>query len=261
VPRTWRSGSTTLSPSPSSSGRLADGRAQHRRGGVDRLGTRGRRDAPRRQAGDGGGQGRGPGRVELFSPLMLASVTDRLNLTRTCATRWSARAARLLPAARLHAERSHRRLRGAGALAASDPRPGTARQLHPARRGDRGDQCHRHLVLRTACAQAATWCRAGHPIFHGRQRVGPELGRSDLVDRIEAVLFESGLPRTGSSRDHRVHRAAQPVEALESSTSSAGPGSASPSTTSHRLLQPQQAGHLPGRPAQDRSLIPERHQA
>jgi EAL domain-containing protein (putative c-di-GMP-specific phosphodiesterase class I) len=72
-------------------------------------------------------------------------------------------------------------------------------------------------VLRTACAQAATWCKAGHPDFFMAVNVsGCELGRSDLVDRIEAVLFESGLPPDRLEVEiTESTAAAQPVEALE----------------------------------------------
>jgi diguanylate cyclase (GGDEF)-like protein/PAS domain S-box-containing protein len=50
-------------------------------------------------------------------------------------------------------------------------------------------------VLRTACAQVAAWRANGHPdLFVAANVSGRELGRGDLVDRIEAVVFESGLP-------------------------------------------------------------------
>jgi diguanylate cyclase (GGDEF)-like protein/PAS domain S-box-containing protein len=49
-------------------------------------------------------------------------------------------------------------------------------------------------VLRTACNQAAAWHRAGHrDLFVAVNVSGRELGRSDLVDRVEAAVFESGL--------------------------------------------------------------------
>ena len=72
-------------------------------------------------------------------------------------------------------------------------------------------------VLRTSCAQAAAWCEAGHPDFFVAVNVsGCELGRSDLVDRIEAVLFESGLPPDRLEVEiTESTAAAQPVEALE----------------------------------------------
>jgi EAL domain-containing protein (putative c-di-GMP-specific phosphodiesterase class I) len=72
-------------------------------------------------------------------------------------------------------------------------------------------------VLRTACTQAAAWCEAGHPDFFVAVNVsGRELGRSDLVDRIEGVLFESGLPPDRLEVEiTESTAAAQPAEALE----------------------------------------------
>ena len=50
-------------------------------------------------------------------------------------------------------------------------------------------------VLRNACGQAAAWRRAGRLDLHVAVNVsGRELGRADLVDRVEAALVESGLP-------------------------------------------------------------------
>jgi diguanylate cyclase (GGDEF)-like protein/PAS domain S-box-containing protein len=72
-------------------------------------------------------------------------------------------------------------------------------------------------VLRTACTQTAAWLAAGHPdLFVAVNVSGRELGRADLVDRVEGVVFESGLPP-----DHleieitETATAAQPTEALE----------------------------------------------
>jgi diguanylate cyclase (GGDEF)-like protein/PAS domain S-box-containing protein len=49
-------------------------------------------------------------------------------------------------------------------------------------------------VLRNACAQAAAWRRAGRLDLHVAVNVsGRELGRADLVDRVEAALVESDL--------------------------------------------------------------------
>jgi diguanylate cyclase (GGDEF)-like protein/PAS domain S-box-containing protein len=72
-------------------------------------------------------------------------------------------------------------------------------------------------VLRTACLQAAAWGEAGHPDFFVAVNVsGRELGRADLVDRIEAVLFESGLPPDRLEIEiTESTAAAQPAEALE----------------------------------------------
>ena len=49
-------------------------------------------------------------------------------------------------------------------------------------------------VLRTACTQAAAWHAAGHgDLFVAINVSGRELGRADLVDRVEAAMVESGL--------------------------------------------------------------------
>ena len=160
----------------------------------------------------------GRGRVELFSPLMLASVTDRLNLDQDL---------------RHAVERGELRVfyqplvsMQSGAIVGSEA---LVRWQHPTRGLVPPDSfiplaeeigaisVIDTWVLRTACAQAATWCRAGHPDFFMAVNVsGRELGRSDLVDRIEAVLFESGLPPDRLEVEiTESAAAAQPVEALE----------------------------------------------
>jgi diguanylate cyclase (GGDEF)-like protein/PAS domain S-box-containing protein len=160
----------------------------------------------------------GRGRVELFSPLMLASVTDRLNLDQDL---------------RHAVERGELRLfyqplvsMQSGAIVGSEA---LVRWQHPTRGLVPPDSfiplaeeigaisAIDTWVLRTACAQAATWCKAGHPDFFMAVNVsGCELGRSDLVDRIEAVLFESGLPPDRLEVEiTESTAAAQPVEALE----------------------------------------------
>ena len=160
----------------------------------------------------------GRGRVELFSPLMLASVTDRLNLDQDL---------------RHAVERGELRVfyqplvsMQSGAIVGSEA---LVRWQHPTRGLVPPDSfiplaeeigaisAIDTWVLRTACAQAATWCKAGHPDFFMAVNVsGRELGRSDLVDRIEAVLFESGLPPDRLEVEiTESTAAAQPVEALE----------------------------------------------
>jgi EAL domain-containing protein (putative c-di-GMP-specific phosphodiesterase class I) len=160
----------------------------------------------------------GRGRVELFSPLMLASVTDRLNLDQDL---------------RHAVERGELRLfyqplvsMQSGAIVGSEA---LVRWQHPTRGLVPPDSfiplaeeigmisAIDTWVLRTACAQAATWCKAGHPDFFMAVNVsGRELGRSDLVDRIEAVLFESGLhPGRLEVEITESAAAAQPIEALE----------------------------------------------
>ena len=160
----------------------------------------------------------GRGRVELFSPLMLASVTDRLSLDQDL---------------RHAVERGELRVfyqplvsMQSGAIVGSEA---LVRWQHPTRGLVPPDSfiplaeetgvisAIDTWVLRTACAQAAIWCKAGHPDFFMAVNVsGRELGRSDLVDRIEAVLFESGLPPNRLEVEITESTAvAQPVEALE----------------------------------------------
>ena len=61
-----------------------------------------------------------------------------------------------LPAAVRRRRRHADRLRGAGALAASDSRQRSAGRIHSAGRRDRADRAARPLVLRRACVEAAT---------------------------------------------------------------------------------------------------------
>jgi diguanylate cyclase (GGDEF)-like protein/PAS domain S-box-containing protein len=72
-------------------------------------------------------------------------------------------------------------------------------------------------VLRTACAQAEAWRASGNPeLFLAVNVSGRELGRGDLVDRIEAVVFESGLPAKHLEVEiTETAAAAQPAETLE----------------------------------------------
>ncbi len=72
-------------------------------------------------------------------------------------------------------------------------------------------------VLRNACAQAAAWRRAGRLDLHVAVNVsGRELGQADLVDRVEAVLFESGLSPDGLELEITESTAAvQALDALD----------------------------------------------
>jgi diguanylate cyclase (GGDEF)-like protein/PAS domain S-box-containing protein len=160
----------------------------------------------------------GRGRVELFSPPMLASVTDRLSLDQDLRHAVERGELRLFYQPLVSME--------SGAIVGSEA---LVRWQHPTRGLVPPDSfiplaeeigaisAIDTWVLRTACAQAATWCGAGHPDFFMAVNVsGCELGRSDLVDRIEAVLFESGLPpRRLEVEITESTAAAQPVEALE----------------------------------------------
>jgi diguanylate cyclase (GGDEF)-like protein/PAS domain S-box-containing protein len=160
----------------------------------------------------------GRGRVEIFSPGMLKSATDRLSLDQDL---------------RHAVERGELRLfyqplvsMQSGAIVGSEA---LVRWQHPTRGLVPPDSfiplaeeigmisAIDTWVLRTACAQAATWRGAGHPdLFVAVNVSGRELGRSDLVDRIEAVLFESGLPPDRLEIEITESTAvAQPAEALE----------------------------------------------
>jgi diguanylate cyclase (GGDEF)-like protein/PAS domain S-box-containing protein len=160
----------------------------------------------------------GRGRVELFSPRMLKSVTDRLSLDQDL---------------RHAVERGELRLcyqplvsMESGAIVGSEA---LVRWQHPTRGLVPPDSfiplaeeigmisAIDTWVLRTACAQAATWRAAGHTdLFVSVNVSGRELGRSDLVDRIEAVLFESGLaPDRLEIEITESTAVAQPAEALE----------------------------------------------
>ena len=83
---------------------------------------------------------------KFFAPAMNAFAHERLELEsglRRALERERVRAA--LPAEGRHRQRRGGVARGAGALAASDPRPGAAGRLHPDRRGDRPDRAARRM--------------------------------------------------------------------------------------------------------------------
>ena len=160
----------------------------------------------------------GRGRVELFSPRMLESVTDRLSLDQDLRRAVERGELRLFYQPLVSME--------SGAIVGSEA---LVRWQHPTRGLVPPDSfiplaeeiglisAIDTWVLRTACAQAATWRKAGHPDLIVAVNVsGRELGRSDLVDRIEAVLFESGLPPDRLEVEiTESAAAAQPAEALE----------------------------------------------
>jgi len=72
-------------------------------------------------------------------------------------------------------------------------------------------------VLRTASTQTTAWRRAGHPdLFVAVNVSGRELGRADLVDRVEAAVVESGLPPGRLELEITETTAAmQPADALD----------------------------------------------
>jgi diguanylate cyclase (GGDEF)-like protein/PAS domain S-box-containing protein len=160
----------------------------------------------------------GRGRVEIFSPGMLTSATDRLSLDQDLRHAVERDELRLFYQPLVSME--------SGAIVGSEA---LVRWQHPTRGLVPPDSfiplaeeigmisAIDTWVLRTACSQAATWRRAGHPdLFVAVNVSGRELGRSDLVDRIEAVLFESGLaPDRLEIEITESTAVAQPAEALE----------------------------------------------
>jgi len=207
----------------------------------------------------------GRGRVEIFSPGMLTSATDRLSLDQDLRHAVERDELRLFYQPLVSME--------SGAIVGSEA---LVRWQHPTRGLVPPDSfiplaeeigmisAIDTWVLRTACSQAATWRRAGHPdLFVAVNVSGRGVGtvRPRGPDRGRALRERPG-PGPARDRDHRVHRGG---------TAGRGSRGAPPAPPGrdrhrhrrlrHRLLEPQQAGHLPGRPAQDRSLIPERHQA
>ncbi len=160
----------------------------------------------------------GRGRVELFSPRMLKTVTDRLSLDQDLRHAVERGELRVFYQPLVSME--------SGAIVGSEA---LVRWQHPTRGLVPPDSfiplaeeigmisAIDTWVLRTACTQAAAWCEAGHPDFFVAVNVsGRELGRSDLVDRIEGVLFESGLPPDRLEVEiTESTAAAQPAEALE----------------------------------------------
>ncbi|MGA2284596.1 MAG: bifunctional diguanylate cyclase/phosphodiesterase [Candidatus Dormibacteria bacterium] len=72
-------------------------------------------------------------------------------------------------------------------------------------------------VLRTACSQIAEWRRSGlGDLFVSVNCSGHDLGRGDLVDRVEAVLLATGLPPDRLEVEITESVAvAQPAEALD----------------------------------------------
>jgi diguanylate cyclase (GGDEF)-like protein/PAS domain S-box-containing protein len=164
------------------------------------------------------GKDAGRGRVELFTPRMFEVVTDRLSLDQDLRHAVERGELRLYYQPLISME--------SGAIVGCEA---LVRWQHPTRGLVPPDSfiplaeeigmisAIDTWVLRTACPQAAAWCEAGHPDFFVAVNVsGRELGRADLVDRIEAVLFESGLPPDRLEIEiTESTAAAQPAEALE----------------------------------------------
>ena len=66
-------------------------------------------------------------------------------------------------------------------------------------------------VLKTACAQAKTWERAGHPVSVAVNISPRQLHHVDLLRYVVEALDEAGLPAvTAGARDHREQRHAEP---------------------------------------------------
>ena len=95
----------------------------------------------------------------------------------------------LLPAAGAHRRRDHR-LRGAGALAASDARPGLAGRVHPARRGERADPADRRMGAARSLPRGGVLAEAA---AHRGQISPVQFRHGDLPALVHAVLLETGL--------------------------------------------------------------------
>ena len=96
-----------------------------------------------------------------------------------------------LPADRRPRPRPHRRLRGAGALAASHARPARPGRVHPAGRGDRADRAARALGPARGVPQAAQW--AGAPYLSRQRRRSPARAGRASSRRSRCALRDSGL--------------------------------------------------------------------
>ena len=118
-----------------------------------------------------------------------------------------------LPADRPRRRRGDFRVRGAGALAASDPRPDLARQVHPARRGSRPDRQDRRMgaadrargsgAMARPCPDrgqsvAAPVQRSGRR-RHGRAAICSETGVR--AERLELEITEGVFLAEGDSTD------------------------------------------------------------
>ena len=136
-------------------------------------------------------------RVLLFEPTMSAAMLERIDLENDLRSRARARRAALsLPADRRPPRRPDRRVRGAGPLAAPDPRPHPAALVHPAGGGDRAHRPARALGARDGLPpggrvarphdRARRWsCRSTCPPASS--------SRPDLVDEVERHPDETGL--------------------------------------------------------------------
>ena len=160
----------------------------------------------------------GRGRIEVFSPRMQASATERLYLDQDLRQAVERNELRLLYQPLVSIE--------TGAIVGCEA---LVRWQHPVRGLVSPDifiplaeesgmiAAIDTWVLRTACTQMAAWREAGHrDLFVAVNVSGRELGRSDLVDRVEGALFESGLPPDRLEIEVTESTAvAQPAEALE----------------------------------------------
>ena len=110
-----------------------------------------------------------------------------------------------LPAVRRCSQRRAARLRGAGALAASDPRPDPARPVHPACGGDRADRAARRVG---AAARLRGRRRLAVGADGRRQPVADPVqgGRSVRHDLCGAARFRAAAA-AARDRDHRIRAA------------------------------------------------------
>ena len=148
----------------------------------------------------------------LFEAAMHDETLGRLELeTRAPAARSSAPSSCCTTSRSCRSRRANQRLRGAGPLEPPDARPGPARRLHPARRGDRPDRADRRLgpARRVpAGSRRGSATVRGDPLRGERQPVGAP-ARSTPTSSTTSPLaldvagLDAAQPR---ARDHRERR-------------------------------------------------------
>ncbi len=133
----------------------------------------------------------GRGSIRFFKADMdqqVARTPRAQSRSRFCAGTRRTRA--LLPAADADQRRDHR-LRGAGALAASESRPPSTGHLHSDGGRNRPHYPMGEWVLREACREAASWPK---PLRISVNLSPAQFNQGDLVGMVHSVLLETGLP-------------------------------------------------------------------
>ena len=125
----------------------------------------------------------GKDRFEIFDTQMLTDVYSRIALKSDLAILGGASgsAAVALPAHRRHPLWTDHGRRGAGALAAPDPRPSPPRFVHPVRRGDGSHHGHRRRRARSGVrAEVERWDKPGHQV---PERLGQPVSLASCTSR------------------------------------------------------------------------------